>query len=158
MSMLLSEPFSDPFGIFGDLSRRLWSSSSGPFGAIDAYQDKEAAVVAVDVPGVDPSELELTADAGTLTIQVRRSWSPPEGVQMLATERPQGQLIRHLSLSENLDLDHVDAQYDRGVLRVRIPLVAEARPRRIEVDTGRAGAIDVESQASAKSNGEGSSS
>ncbi|MBO0714831.1 MAG: Hsp20/alpha crystallin family protein [Acidimicrobiales bacterium] len=151
MSMLLSEPFSDPLGIFGDLGRRLWSSSSGQFGAIDAYQDKEAAVVAVDLPGVDPSELELTAEASTLTIQVRRHWSPPEGVQMLASERPEGSLTRRLSLSDNLDLNQVDARYDRGVLYVRIPLVAEARPHRIEVGTGRAGAIDVESQSAARS-------
>jgi HSP20 family protein len=149
VSMLLSEPFSDPFGIFGDFTQRLWGSQSRHFGAIDAYQDKEAAMVAVDAPGVDPSELEVTAESGALTITVRRSSSVPEGAQMVVNERPPGSLTRRLSFSENLDLDHVEAHYDRGVLYLRIPVIEEARPRRIEVDTGRTGAIDVQSQRTA---------
>jgi HSP20 family protein len=145
--------FSDSFGTFSDFARHLWSSSSGSFGAIDAYQDKEAAVVAVDVPGVELSDLELTAEASTLTIKVARNQRVPQGAQVVASERPQGSLTRRLSVSESLDLDRVQARYDRGVLYLRIPLGETARPRRIEVGSSQAGAIDVGSQPTTAASG-----
>lgn len=55
------------------------------------------------------------------------------------------------------DSGTVDARYDRGVLSVRIPLVVQDRPRRIEVGTSRAGAIDVESHSAPRAD-EGSRS
>jgi HSP20 family protein len=50
---------------------------------------------------------------------------------MLATERPRGVFSRQLVLGDNLDTDKIDASYDAGVLRLRIPVAEKAKPRKI---------------------------
>ena len=52
---------------------------------------------------------------------------------MLATERPRGVFSRQLVLGENLDTDKIDASYDGGVLRLRIPVAEKAKPRKIAI-------------------------
>jgi HSP20 family protein len=56
---------------------------------------------------------------------------------MLATERPRGVFSRQLVLGDNLDTERIDASYDQGVLRLRIPVSERAKPRKITI--GRAG-------------------
>jgi len=54
---------------------------------------------------------------------------------MLASERPRGAFSRQLVLGDNLDLDHIEAAYRDGVLRLVVPVAEKAKPRRIEVKT-----------------------
>ena len=57
-------------------------------------------------------------------------------------ERPQGRYSRQLYLSDNLDTDHIEAGYDRGVQTIRIPLIEQAKPRKVQITTtGRQEAI-----------------
>ena len=53
--------------------------------------------------------------------------------EMLASERPRGMFSRQLVLGDNLDLDRIEAAYDGGVLRLRVPVAEKAKPRKIEV-------------------------
>ena len=53
--------------------------------------------------------------------------------EMLASERPRGVFSRQLVLGDNLDLDRIEAAYDGGVLRLRVPVAEKAKPRKIEV-------------------------
>jgi HSP20 family protein len=52
---------------------------------------------------------------------------------MLATERVRGAFSRQLVLGDNLDLEHIEANYDAGVLRLVVPVAERAKPRKIEV-------------------------
>jgi HSP20 family protein len=54
---------------------------------------------------------------------------------VLASERSQGKVSRQLLLGENLDLDHLEANYDRGVLTLTIPVAESAKPRKVQVGT-----------------------
>jgi HSP20 family protein len=53
--------------------------------------------------------------------------------EMLAAERPTGLFSRQLVLGDNLDLERIDAHYDAGVLRLRVPVAEKAKPRKVEV-------------------------
>ena len=55
---------------------------------------------------------------------------------MLAAERPRGVFSRQLVLGDNLDTEHIEAGYDAGVLRLRIPVAEKAKPRKIEIGRG----------------------
>ena len=55
--------------------------------------------------------------------------------EMLASERPRGVFSRQLVLGDNLDHDKIEAGYDGGVLRLRVPVAEKAKPRKIEVTT-----------------------
>jgi HSP20 family protein len=55
---------------------------------------------------------------------------------MIAAERPRGVFSRQLVLGDNLDTDNISASYDDGVLRMRIPVAEQAKPRKILINSG----------------------
>lgn len=90
----------------------------------------------VDLPGVDPSTVEITLDGGVLTISGNREFAPlPENEQAInrRTERAQGAFHRRFILPETVDADGVQAKGENGVLAISIPKLAKAQPRRIPV-------------------------
>lgn len=99
---------------------------------LDAYRKGEQFYVDFDLPGVSPGSIEVTVEKNVLTVKAERSWSD-EGAETLICERPQGTFSRQLFLGEALDATKVQASYEDGVLRLRIPVAEEAKPRRVEV-------------------------
>ena len=90
----------------------------------------------VDVPGVNPSDVDITLDNGVLTISGERDRpSVPEGEQMInrRSERGHGQFHRRFILPDTVDADNVKASGGNGVLEISIPKQAKAQPRRIKV-------------------------
>jgi HSP20 family protein len=116
---------------------------------MDAYRDDDVFVVHLDVPGVDPSSIDLTVERNVLTVRAERTWEPQDGREVVVQERPQGTFTRQLFLGESLDPDRVEATYDRGVLTLTIPVAAQARPRKVEVTAGEAGRQSIPANASA---------
>jgi HSP20 family protein len=100
---------------------------------MDVWQGEDGFYVALDLPGVDPSSVEITTEQSTLTIRGERSPEYGEGHNVLVAERPQGSFARQLQITEAVDLDDVEASYSDGVLRLRIPMAKAAQPRRIQV-------------------------
>ncbi len=141
----------DPFRELDRLSA--WNSWNGGLGraglmAMDAYRHGDDYVVQFDLPGIDPSSIDLTVEKNSLTLRAERNYEPTEDDQVVVAERPQGTFSRQLYLGEGLDLDHVDARYDNGVLTVTIPVAATAKPRRVEIAAGD-GAKAIEAQSAA---------
>ncbi len=116
---------------------------------MDAYREGDNFVVHLDLPGVDPSSIDLTVEKNVLTVSAQRQWQPSEGQQVLASERPQGSFSRQLFLGEGLDPERVEASYDNGVLTVTVPVAEQAKPRKVEITSGggKAKAINAESHA-----------
>jgi HSP20 family protein len=86
-----------------------------------------------DVPGIDRDSLEVTVDRGILSVSVKRQEERSENDKFFVRERTMGTFTRRVQLSENLNADAVEASYDNGVLEVRIPVLEQAKPRKIEV-------------------------
>jgi HSP20 family protein len=101
---------------------------------MDAYRKEDQFLLQFDLPGVDPDSIELTVDNNTLTVKAERH-APPlsDGVEALVAERAHGTFTRHVLLGNELDVNHVDASYNEGVLTLTIPVAEAAKPRRIEV-------------------------
>jgi HSP20 family protein len=114
---------------------------------MDAYRQGDRFVVHFDLPGVDPGSIDLTVEKDVLTVSAERRWEPSEDQQVLASERLQGTFRRQLFLGESLDVDHIEAGYDGGVLTVTIPVAEQAKARKVEVSAGgSAKAIDTSSE------------
>ncbi len=146
MALLRSDPFfGDLFSWLDGLGGRPFSIRGAGFGAMDAYREGDAVVARIDLPGVDPRSIDVTVEQGVLTIKAERQWSPGEGDEVVVAERPQGSFVRRLSLADNLDVDRVEANYDHGVLTLRLPLAEGAKPRKIEIGAGSTRAIDATS-------------
>ena len=103
---------------------------------MDAYRRGDRFFVHLDLPGVDPDSIEVTCERNVLTIRAERRFDVEEGDELIVSERPQGVFSRQLFLSEGLDTDAIEANYEHGVMTLELP-VAQAKARRIEI--GRSG-------------------
>lgn len=101
--------------------------------AMDAYRLGDVITVEFDLPGVDPASIDLQIEQGELRLSAQRRRNAPEGAQFLVRERADSTISRRLMLGETLDVDHVDAEYHDGILRLRVPLRESAKPRRVDV-------------------------
>ena len=101
---------------------------------MDAYRDGDQFVVCFDLPGISPDAIELDVERNVLTVKAERR---PIGkdVEMQVSERPLGAFSRQLFLGDTLDTDRIDAQYDSGVLTLRIPIAERAKPRKIAINS-----------------------
>ena len=136
----------DPFRALDQFSEpSTWRSPSVP---MDAYRHDDEVVVFLDLPGVDPDAIDLTVERNVLNISARREWAPAEGDEVLVSERPQGSFTRQLVLGDNLALDRLRADYDAGVLTIRVPVAEQAKPRKVPVGNRRVGAIETGAHAS----------
>jgi HSP20 family protein len=90
-------------------------------------------VMHFDLPGVDPSSIDLEHERNALTVRAERHWQPVEGDDVLAAERLHGTYTRRLYLGENLDVEHTTASYENGVLTITVPLAERAKTRKIAV-------------------------
>jgi HSP20 family protein len=100
---------------------------------LDVVRHESDVTLRLDVPGIDPANIEVSVDRGFLTISGKREEERTENDKFFVRERTMGTFTRRLRLSENLNADAVEASYDNGVLEVRIPVLEQAKPRKIEV-------------------------
>ena len=135
----------DPFRELDRLAQPL--ANRPPAMPMDAYRHGDQFVIHFDLPGVDPSTIELTVEKNVLSVSAERSWQPDEGDQVLISERAQGRFTRQLFLGEGLDPDRIEAHSEGGVLTVTVPVAERAKPRKVSVGTGGGGrdAIDASS-------------
>ena len=104
---------------------------------LDAWREGEQFVVCFDLPGVDKDAIELDVERDVLTVKAeRRPAATGENVEMQVSERPIGVFSRQLFLGDALDAEHITADYDRGVLTLRIPVAQAAKPRKIQITSG----------------------
>ena len=89
-----------------------------------------------DLPGVDPSSIDLDVDRNVLTVKAERAPTYGDNVELQVAEQPRGVFSRQLFLGDTLDTDRIEASYDAGVLTLRIPIAEKAKPRKIEVTGG----------------------
>jgi HSP20 family protein len=102
---------------------------------VDIHEEKDRFVVLADVPGVDPKDIDITADNGVLTVRGERKAEKREtdnGYERI--ERVAGTFLRRFTLPEGANTDEIKAKQTNGVLEVTIPKTAAVQPRRISVD------------------------
>lgn len=102
----------------------------------DAWRDDDALYLQFDLPGMDRSSISLTLERDTLVLTAERRSPIPAGARPVLTERPTGRFIRRLTLSDALDTEAAEAAYDNGVLTLRVPVAAHAKPRKIAISGG----------------------
>ena len=112
---------------------------------MDAYRDGEQFVVCFDLPGVSAESIEINVERNVLTVKAERRPHAGGGAEMQVSERPLGVFSRQLFLGEALDTDRIAADYEAGVLTVRIPVAEKAKPRRISVAAADTGAKQLQS-------------
>jgi HSP20 family protein len=102
---------------------------------VDIYEEANQFALHVDLPGVDPKAVEITADQGVLTIRGQREDARRESREgYRRVERITGEFQRRFSLPDSADAQHIKAKFVNGVLEVEIPKLAQVQPHRITVE------------------------
>jgi HSP20 family protein len=164
----------DPFDMLSQMQRELFSRFLGDYGLglgyqqrergghpvlmppADVTEDNEAYRVALDLPGIDPQQVQVNLGGHTLTIQAERRDQHQQGQQseqgqqaqqaqqsqqaqrhVLLSEIAQGQVRRTFEFPAEVDANRAQADFRNGVLQITLPKSAQARDqqRRIEVKT-----------------------
>ncbi|GHF64810.1 hypothetical protein GCM10010218_52830 [Streptomyces mashuensis] len=127
----------DPFRELDRLTQQLLGTPAHPAAMpMDAYRDGDTFVIELDLPGVTPESIDLDVERNVLTVRAERRPSVGEGVETVVAERPAGTFSRQVFLGETLDTERIDAVYEAGVLRLRIPVAEHAKPRKITISGG----------------------
>ncbi|MFH8410186.1 Hsp20/alpha crystallin family protein [Streptomyces sp. NPDC018019] len=114
---------------------------------VDAWRAGGDYMIAFDLPGVRPEAIDIGIERNELTVTAeRRPAGQTDQVRMEHSERPLGVFSRRLVLSDALDTGRIEADYEDGVLTLRVPFAERAEPRKIAVgrrprsaETGRTG-------------------
>ena len=122
----LSRLFDD---VFGDNRASSWLP------ALDIEENEDAFLVTAEIPGVDPSGVEITLDRRVLVIKgEKRDERSGEKDGRLYAERRYGAFERRFSLPETVDAENVKASSKDGILTITIGKRAETKPRQIPIE------------------------
>ncbi|MDH3680306.1 MAG: Hsp20/alpha crystallin family protein [Acidimicrobiia bacterium] len=128
----------DPF--FNSVLNRFVDPSSTPSGSfvapMDAYRRGSDVWVHLDLPGVAADSIDISVERSVLTVSGERWWERRDGDQIYVNDRSQGRLRRQVHLGDGLDAENIEADYQDGVLTLRIPVAEKAKARKITVNAG----------------------
>jgi HSP20 family protein len=132
------------FDPFAEFHRALRTADGGhaPM-RMDAVRRESEIELRFDLPGIDPDSINVTVDRGVLAVSAHRAEEYADAEKPFIRERVMGSFARRVRLSDSVDAENISAAYDGGVLRVTVPLVERAQPRKIEVSTAAKAAVEA---------------
>jgi HSP20 family protein len=132
-----TEDFPSGLRLFQDSLSRLFSEpASRPWSpAVDIYETENELVLKADVPDIDPKNVGIQIENGTLTVKGERKFEEQKnGKGFHRIERSYGSFVRAFSLPETVEADKVKADYKNGVLTITLPKKEVAKPRTVNVE------------------------
>src|SRR5258707_9336597 len=128
----MSRLFRDPRGPEGQ-DEALTTSTFAP--PVDVYEDEHNITLKIEVPGIDEKDIDVRIENNTLTVHGERKFEKEEKEENYRrVERQYGSFTRSFTLPTTVDPDKVQADYDKGVLKVKLAKKAEAKPKQIKVN------------------------
>ena len=123
MALVRSDPFRDVDRLFQQLAGGAQQGRQMQM-PLDAFRKGDTFLITLDLPGVSAESVDLTVEDNVLTIKAERPAPPKsEEVEVLIAERAYGTYVRQVFLGTNLDTEHIEAQYQAGVLTLRSRLL-----------------------------------
>lgn len=105
---------------------------------VDVYEDEHNVTLKIEVPGIDEKDIDVRIENNTLTVHGERKFEKEEKEENYRrVERQYGSFTRTFTLPNTVDTEKVQADYDKGVLKVQLAKKAEAKPKQIKVNVGQ---------------------
>ena len=135
----------EPWGLLNQLQKELERSRDDKSGegavataewapAVDIKEEVDKFVIHADIPGVKPEDIEVSMEAGVLTVKgEKESEANTETEGYKRVERTYGSFYRRFSLPDTADGDAINAKCKHGVLEIIIPKREAVKPKRISV-------------------------
>jgi HSP20 family protein len=147
----------DPFREFSTLQDRMNRLFHDSFGdgreealttrafapAVDVYEDEHNVTLKIEVPGIDEKDIDVRIENNTLTVHGERKFEKDEKEgNYRRVERQYGSFTRTFTLPNTVETENVSANYDKGVLKIKLAKKAEAKPKQIKVNIGSDRALE----------------
>ena len=133
---------------FGDDQEALTTSNFAP--AVDVYEDEHNVTLKIEVPGIDEKDLDIRVENNTLTVHGERKYEKDEKEENYRrVERQYGSFTRSFNLPTTVDSESISANYDKGVLKIKLAKKAEAKPKQIKVNVGGEKTLEAKSSSKA---------
>jgi HSP20 family protein len=130
----LNRLFRDAYGPEGPEEALTTTSFAPP---VDIYEDEHTITLKMEVPGIDEKDIDVRIESNTLTVQGERKFEKEEKEENFRrVERQYGSFTRSFTLPSSLDTGQVSADYEKGVLKIKLAKKAEAKPKQIKVNVG----------------------
>ena len=111
---------------------------------VDIYEDEHTIALKLEVPGIDEKDIDVRIENNTLTVHGERKMEKEEKEENFRrVERHYGSFTRSFTLPTAVDTGQVSANYDNGVLKIKLAKKAEAKPKQIKVNVGREKALEA---------------
>ncbi len=135
----LSRLFEDQFG-----NGREDSLTAGAFiPPVDIYEDEHSILLKLEVPGIDEKDLEVKVENNVMTVSGERKFEKEEKEENFRrVERRYGSFTRSFTLPNTVNAEDVSANYENGVLKIKLGKRAEAKPKQIKVNIGGGKVLD----------------
>jgi HSP20 family protein len=132
-------------GDLDDLFQRLLGDNRSPLWPpggyevpTEVFQTGDRIVVRMDLPGVDPDDVEVTIQESTLVINGKREFPhKADDIRFVRRGTFYGDFAQRVSLGKGLNTDQIGARFDNGVLELSIPYAPEVQPKKIEIEVGK---------------------
>src|SRR5438552_18678230 len=120
---------------YGEGQEALSTSTFAP--PVDVYEDEHNVTLKIEVPGIDEKDIDVQIENNLLTVHGERKFEKEEKEENFRrVERQYGSFTRSFTLPTTVDAEKVQANYDKGVLKINLAKKAEAKPKQIKVNVG----------------------
>ena len=139
------DPFRDLVSIQDELNRLFGRTFTGGesmrpsaggawMPAMDVFETEDKIVARLELPGIEPNDVEVAVEDSTLTVSGKREFSSETNEENYhRVERRYGAFTRSIALPQTADVEKVDASFDKGVLTIEMPKVERAKPKKIQI-------------------------
>ncbi len=104
---------------------------------VDIYEDEHNITLKMEVPGIDEKDIDVQIENNTLTVHGERKIEKEEKEENFRrVERQYGEFTRSFTLPNSVDPGQVSANYEKGLLKIKLAKKAEAKPKQIKVNVG----------------------
>ena len=126
---------------YGEREEALTTSSFAP--PVDVYEDEHNVTLKIEVPGIDEKDIDVRVENNTLTVHGERKFEKEEKEENFRrVEQQYGSFTRSFTLPNTVDTDSIQANYDKGILKIQLAKRAEAKPKQIKVNVSSAKALE----------------
>jgi HSP20 family protein len=141
--------FRDSYGNNEGREESLNNTSFAP--PVDVYEDEHNVILKIEVPGIDEKDIDVRIENNTMTVHGERKFEQEEKEENYRrVERQYGSFTRTFTLPQTVDQENVQADYDKGVLKIKLSKKAEAKPKQIKVNVGGQKTLEGKEPKSAK--------
>ena len=117
---------------------------------VDIYEDEHNITLKLEIPGIDEKDIDVRIEGNTLTVHGERKIETEEKEENFRrVERQYGSFTRSFTLPSSVDLGQVSADYEKGVLKIKLAKKTEAKPKQIKVNVGSQKTLEAKAHSKA---------